>query len=136
MLPPSSSNALPLESRWIRWLVIAGLLAATFFGASQLAFLCDDAFIHFRYAVMLHAGHGLVWNPAPFQPVEGGGFLWILALWSIWSWFGVEPVHSANPFLIGCGLVQVLILAAAANRLRNRDGARLPAVVEALVARV
>ena len=129
MLPPRSSKRPPLESCWVRRLTIAGLLIVTFFGASQLAFLCDDAFIHFRYAVMAHAGHGLVWNPAPFQPVEGGGFLWILALWSIWSWFGVEPVHSANPFLIGCGLVQVLIVAAAANRLCGRDGARLPAVV-------
>jgi arabinofuranosyltransferase len=114
---------------WLRWLVIAGLGAATVFGASRLAFLCDDAYIHFRYAANAHAGLGLVWNPPPFAPVEGAGFLWVLVLWAIWSVFGVEPPDAANAFSILCGLVQLLLLAAAAARLRGRDGARLPAIV-------
>ena len=114
---------------WLRWLVIAALLAITIFGAAQLAFLCDDAFIHFRYVANAHAGRGLVWNPAPFQPVEGMGFLWVMVLWGIWSCFGVAPPDAANPFSILCGVGQVVLLAIAALRLRRRDGSRLPDAV-------
>lgn len=108
------------------WLALAALAAVTIVGASRLAFLCDDAFIHFRYAANAHAGHGIVWNPAPFRPVEGGGFLWILALWAAWSWFGVEPPDAANPILIGCGVLQLVVVALAARRICRRDGRPVP----------
>lgn len=113
----------------MRWLVLGALGAALVLGASRLAFLCDDAFIHFRYAANAHAGHGLVWNPAPFAPVEGYGFLWVVILWGIWAATGVEPPVAANPFSIACGLVQLLLLAAALRRLTWRDGRRLPEFV-------
>ena len=42
-------------------------------------FLCDDAFISFRYARNLLEGHGLVFNPGEY--VEGySNFLWTLEL--------------------------------------------------------
>ena len=42
-------------------------------------FLCDDAFISFRYARNLLKGHGLVFNPGEY--VEGySNFLWTLEL--------------------------------------------------------
>ena len=68
-----------------RWLGIAALGVATVYGASALAFLCDDAFIHFRYAANAHDGLGIVWNPPPFERVEGAGCLWVLVLWAMWS---------------------------------------------------
>ena len=105
------------------------MLAAAIYGAVQLAFLCDDAYIHFRYAANARAGHGLVWNPPPFQPVEGMGFLWVVVLWAIWSWFGIEPPDAANAFSIVCGVMQFVLIAAAAQRLCFRDGTRLPAAV-------
>jgi arabinofuranosyltransferase len=114
---------------WRRRCALALLVAATIFGAARLSFLCDDAFIHFRYALNAHAGHGLVWNAEPFRPVEGAGFLWILVLWAMQSWLGVMPHVAANPFLIACGVVQVLIVAAAAHRLCRRDGAPVPFAV-------
>jgi arabinofuranosyltransferase len=111
-------------------LLLASLLAASVFGAVCLAFLCDDAYITFRYVANAHAGHGLVWNPAPFLPVEGyTGFLWALVLWATWSWFGVEPPDAANVLSIVCGVGQFLLLALAASRLRRIDGSRAPAVV-------
>ena len=125
----SSAPPAPNPSTALRWLVLAALAAATIAGGASLAFLCDDAFIHFRYAANLHAGHGIVWNPAPFQPVEGAGFLWVLVLWAAWAVFGVEPPAAAVPFSIGCGVVQLLLLAAAAGRLRQRHGGLAPAVV-------
>ena len=108
---------------------VVALVLATIAGAWHLAFLCDDAYIHFRYAANAHAGHGLVWNAPPFRPVEGAGFLWPLILWAMWSWFDLEPPGAANPLSIGFGVLEVVVLAAAALRLCRRDGTRLPAVV-------
>jgi arabinofuranosyltransferase len=126
--PHASPAAPPPAAAWW-WLAIAGLAAATIAGGASLAFLCDDAFIHFRYAANAHDGAGLVWNPAPFRPVEGAGFLWVLVLWAIRALTGVEPPDAANPFSIGCGVVQLLLLAGAARRLRARDGSVLPPLV-------
>ncbi|MEO6596775.1 MAG: hypothetical protein ABIP94_18670 [Planctomycetota bacterium] len=110
--------------------MLGALLLATVVGAHQLAFLCDDAFITFRYVANAHDGIGLVWNAPPFQPVEGyTGFLWALVLWTTWSWFGVAPPEAANVLSIACGVVQFGVVAMAALRLRARDGARLPDVV-------
>ncbi len=114
---------------FVRWLALAALAGAMVFGADAMAFLCDDAFIHFRYAANAHDGHGLVWNAAPWKPVEGYGFLWVMILWGVWEVFGVEPPDAANPLSILFGGVQLLLLAAAARRLVSPDGARLPAIV-------
>ena len=54
-------------------------------------FLCDDAFISFRYARNLLKGHGLVFNPDEY--VEGySNFLWTLELTLLWALFGPEQV--------------------------------------------
>ncbi|MDQ4078105.1 MAG: hypothetical protein M3220_17895 [Chloroflexota bacterium] len=60
-------------------------------------FLTDDAFIAFRYASNSIQGYGYVWNPPPFQPVEGyTSFLWVLLLDIVWRTSGFEPPVSAN----------------------------------------
>ena len=110
---------------------VVGLVAATIVGAMQLAFLCDDAFITFRYVSNAHDGFGLVWNQPPFLPVEGYScFLWAVLLWATWSVTGCEPPAVANVLSIGCGLCQLALVVVAALRLRHRDGrAPSPAVV-------
>jgi arabinofuranosyltransferase len=114
----------------VRAIVLATLVIALIVGALQLAFLCDDAFILFRYVSNARDGHGLVWNPPPFQPVEGyTQFLWVLLLWAAWSWFGVEPPSSANALSILCGLGLFAVVAFAAFRIRNREGNRAPDVL-------
>src|SRR5262245_13545959 len=111
--------------------VLVCMLVAMVFGAIELAFLCDDAYITFRYVSNAHDGHGLVWNPPPFQPVEGyTGFLWALLLWATWSWTGFEPPQAANVLSIACGVLLFAITARAAFRLRERLS--LPAVVPLL----
>lgn len=68
------------------------------------AFLCDDAFISFRYARNLAEGHGLVFNPG-FERVEGySNFLWVLMLAGC-QCLGIAPEAAANPLLLGCGFV-------------------------------
>ena len=57
-------------------------------------FLCDDAFISFRYVRNLLEGHGLVFNPGEY--VEGySNFLWVLELAAIWGLSGVAPERAA-----------------------------------------
>ncbi|MBL8750237.1 MAG: hypothetical protein JNK78_13810 [Planctomycetes bacterium] len=110
----------------IRGPVLLLLAAITVFGAHRLAFLCDDAFIAFRYVSNAHDGAGLVWNKAPFLPVEGYScFLWAILLWVVWAFTGVEPPDAANPLSIAIGLVMLAVVARSAFRLVRRDGARV-----------
>ena len=57
-------------------------------------FLCDDAFISFRYVRNLVEGHGLVFNRG--ERVEGySNFLWVIELAALWAAFGLRPEHAA-----------------------------------------
>ena len=72
------------------------------FQAWRYAFLCDDAFISFRYARNLAEGAGLVFNPG-FERVEGySNFLWVLIL-AAGAALGIPPERLANPLLLACG---------------------------------
>jgi arabinofuranosyltransferase len=56
--------------------------------------LIDDAFISFRYAQQLVAGHGLVFNPG--ERVEGyTNFLWTIAMAGV-LWLGGDPAYIAR----------------------------------------
>ena len=59
--------------------------ASTFvFEGRQYFALFDDAMISMRYACNLAHGNGLVWNPAPFAPVEGyTSFAWVAGLYLV-----------------------------------------------------
>ena len=73
------------------WLVVLAWLA------SAAWFLCDDAFISFRYARNLVEGQGLVFNAG--ERVEGyTNFLWVLELAALWKVFGLRP-ESVAPWL-------------------------------------
>ena len=77
-----------------------------------MEFLCDDAFITFRCVANAHDGHGLVWNPPPFAPVEGyTSFLWALLLWAVWEVTGLEPPQTANALALACSLLSLGVLA-------------------------
>ncbi len=76
---------------YLPWLIVLGWLTAVTW------FLCDDAYIGFRYVRNLVEGHGLVFNPGEY--VEGyTNFLWLLELAAIWALTGIPPEHAA-PFL-------------------------------------
>ncbi|MCY3930946.1 MAG: hypothetical protein OXH70_04460 [Acidobacteria bacterium] len=77
------------------WLVVLARLA------SAAWFLCDDAFISFRYARNLVGGHGLVFNPG--ERVEGyTNFLWVLELAALWKVFGLRPENVAPWLSAAC----------------------------------
>jgi arabinofuranosyltransferase len=106
-------------------LVLAAAVAIAFFvHAGAWAFLCDDAFISFRYARNL-AQHGeLVFNVGvtPPERVEGyTNFAWVILL-AAFSRLGFEP-HVVAPTLTRLGafasLVAVTALVAVARRRRT-----------------
>ncbi len=90
---PSPSGADPGQARWrLAALVVAGVFLGHAF---LLRGVAEDAFISFRFARNLVAGHGLVWN-AGDAPVEGyTNFLWLL-LSALWIRLGVDPVRAAQ----------------------------------------
>jgi arabinofuranosyltransferase len=114
------------NDRMIRAAVLVGVSVIFVIGALQLALITDDAYITFRYVANAHDGLGLVWNQAPFRPVEGySSFLWAASLWAALSWFGVEPPDSATPISILFGLGLLAVVAFTAFRIQDRDGKRL-----------
>ncbi|MCB9690596.1 MAG: hypothetical protein H6736_02170 [Alphaproteobacteria bacterium] len=110
-------------------LLAALLVLAALAHASLFAFLCDDAYISFRYARNLTEGHGLVFNVG--ERVEGyTNFLWTLQLAGLWAWTGIGPETTAIPLGFGSALVALAALAALAST--SPWGGR-PAVLLALL---
>ncbi|MEN0063657.1 MAG: hypothetical protein AAGA48_16010 [Myxococcota bacterium] len=55
----------------------------------RLRFVCDDAYISFRYVRNLLEGHGLVFNPGEW--IEGyTNFLWVIEVAALWA-VGIDP---------------------------------------------
>jgi arabinofuranosyltransferase len=114
----TSSTVLPRRApAWPRWLIVAAFAVALFVGWRLLWHMADDAYITYRYLSNAMLGRGLVWNPAPFLPVDGNtDFLWSLLLLAVWRVFGVEPPAIANWLALAFGYVVLLLLARAVWR--------------------
>jgi len=82
-------------------LALAGSLVVLLAHAAHYAFLTDDAFISFRYAVNWSHGAGLVFNPG-FEPVEGyTNFSWVVLL-GLLDRVGLRPEVIAIPLSFAC----------------------------------
>jgi arabinofuranosyltransferase len=94
----------PLAGRgaWLLgWLALACAFALAW---SRVHFVCDDAYIVFRYARNLRLGLGPVFNPPPFHPAEGyTSPLWLAFLWLAWV-LGCPPPMAAQALGLLCGL--------------------------------
>jgi len=87
-------------------IALVGLAAAgLIIGWWAFWFLCDDAFIAFRYVSSSQLDLGYTWNPPPFRPVEGyTSLLWVALLDTAWTVTGAEPPESANWLSLGFSL--------------------------------
>ena len=95
------------KSALVAVLVLA--LLGLFWGWHVFRFLCDDAYIGFRYVGNAVAGLGLTWNPAPFRAVEGyTSFLWEILLVAIWKLTGLDPTRTAAELGLICAVGSVL----------------------------
>lgn len=100
------------------WATVALAFAVMLVGWHLLWHFADDAFITYRYLSNAMLGRGLVWNPAPFHPVDGNtDFLWSLLLLSVWKVFGAEPPDVANWLTLAFGTVTFALLARAVWRV-------------------
>jgi len=111
---------------WIRWgMACLPFLAILVYQIATTAFLCDDAFISFRYARNLVAGHGLVFNRGEY--VEGYvHLLWTLEVAGLWC-LGLRPEISAHLLSITLTAGTLALVVASALRLDGQPQRRLVA---------
>ena len=121
----------PRSHRWAPWWVLVaalGLLAAH--QARLQPWTLDDAYIPFRYAVNVVAGHGPVFNPG--ERVEGyTSPLW-LALLVVLEALGLDLDRGAKGLGAACLVLTWALMAAAPRWLRGIDG-RVAGLALALV---
>lgn len=102
------------------WRLLAcGLCAAAVAAAYQSRWVCDDAFISFRYAQHLNAGLGLVFNAG--ERVEGyTNFLWTVMI-AMGMHLGFDPVPFSQylGLLAFVGVLTVLFFFPFANSVAN-----------------
>jgi arabinofuranosyltransferase len=103
------------ERRVLR-LALAAALALLLAHAAFYRFLCDDAFISFRYAHNLAQGDGLVFNPG-HERVEGyTNFLWVVLL-AACDGLGWAPESAAPSLSLALTAALWLLVARASWRL-------------------
>ena len=99
-------------------LSVAGLVL----GWRLFQFICDDAYIFFRYARNLLSGVGPTWNPPPMAPVEGyTSFLWLVVISAVWKVTGIAPPQFVDFLTLGFSIGSILLLVAALRRIVNID---------------
>ena len=120
-----------------RHFVLLAILAVPllYIGWRAFYFLVDDAFISFRYVSNSIFGYGYVWNPPPFQPVEGySNFLWVVLMDVVWRIFGIEPPQSSNYLSLAFSFGTLLAVMAMGLKMRlNETLSRYRVVLVALV---
>jgi arabinofuranosyltransferase len=90
-----------------------------FVGWRAFYFLTDDAYISFRYVSNSIFGYGYVWNPPPFQPVEGySNFLWVVVIDAVWRLLGIEPPQSSNYLSLVFSFGTLLVVIAMGLKMR------------------
>ncbi len=73
-------------------------------------FVCDDAYISFRFARNLARGHGLRYNLGDHTPVEGySNFLWTVIA-AGFEWLGTAPAATMPWLSVACGAVLLVWL--------------------------
>src|SRR5688572_6707761 len=112
-----------MRERIFGFAIVLAAAAALVAGWNLFWFLCDDAFIAFRYVDHARRGWGYVWNPAPFMPVEGyTSFLWVVLLQAVWWLTGIEPPEAANPLGLFFGMATLALVGAMVWRLPLSPG--------------
>ncbi len=98
------------RDKLLLYVIGAAVAFGTYLGWKAFLFTTDDAYIAFRYVSNSMAGHGFVWNPPPFRPVEGyTSFLWVALLRGVWHVFGLEPPVVANTLLLLFGYATLFL---------------------------
>ena len=107
----------PAGVRARTWLPAAGFALVPYLWlVRRFDWLCDDAFISFRYSRHLAEGHGLVFNLGESPRVEGySNFLWVLVL-TPFEALGLDLALAARLGSIACGVLLLVLVARTAQR--------------------
>jgi len=124
-----------MAARLQQWILpLIAVLAAAYglYHAIALAWLCDDAFISFRYAQNLVSGHGLVFNVG--ERVEGyTNFLWTLLIaGGLSTGFSAEGTAQVLGVMFYLGTVVLLLAVPLGRESRSRAGEMVPVAALAL----
>lgn len=113
----TSASAHLRQIVFVRWLIVAAAVCYGLVSTVRLAWVCDDAFISFRYARNLAAGLGLVYNAG--ERVEGyTNFLWTLFA-TVSHLLAIDPVLAAQ--ILGVlSFIGLLVILAGTSRLLDR----------------
>ena len=105
---------------WRRVAVLVIVAAAALLWAWRLKWLCDDAYISFRYAENWAKGLGPVFNPG--ERVEGyTNFLWTAVL-ALFIKLGAHPAQVALIISLACFVGSLVLLDRLANLLASVAG--------------
>lgn len=121
-ISPATGKAPQSRRKRLMTAVMLVIVAALFaFNVKEGMFLCDDAFISFRYAHHFAEGNGLVWNVD--ERVEGySNFLWVLLL-GVSMKLGAQPEIASIIFGISSGVLLLgAVFAFSARRYGRRAG--------------
>ena len=114
------------KKHWIKlipWIIIAAVAVFGLYQAISLAWVCDDAFISFRYAKNFINGNGLVFNAG--EQVEGyTNFLWTILI-ALGMKLGLDPVLFSQVLGIICYLLTALIFVYISKKLFYSDDTEL-----------
>ncbi len=104
--PPAGERLTGVQTAFLVLAVLACRLVAV-----QACPTYDDAFITFRYAANLAAGHGLVFNPGEaWEPVLGTTTLLYALVLSGFAFLGLDLVQASLGFNLACDAVTALVL--------------------------
>ena len=109
------------RSRSLFLAALVPLLALFAWQAIRTYWLCDDAYISFRYVRNFVEGRGLVFNPG--ERVEGyTNFLWVLELSAIWRVLGIRPEEACSilSLLYTAGTIALTVFLALGTPFRER----------------
>jgi arabinofuranosyltransferase len=108
--------------RLAAWVLAVGIGAGFLVHLRAWSFLCDDAFISFRYARNLGQHGALVYNLPPFERVEGyTNLLWVLVL-GLGDALGLRAETLAPVLTAAASLASLLLVALISAQLRRRFG--------------
>ncbi|MBI5837545.1 MAG: hypothetical protein HZB25_09895 [Candidatus Eisenbacteria bacterium] len=123
----AQASIVPLVSRSAAWPFAAAAIGAmcwATWAAARKAWVCDDAFISFRYAENLVHGLGLVYNAG--ERVEGySNFLWTMWV-AAGLRLGADPEAWAISWGVACFAGSIALLAWNAWRLRREAPGAAP----------
>lgn len=108
MITSALERGLYMRNRYISVGLTFAIVLVLLLHTNYLRFVCDDAFISFRYAKNFVDGHGLVYNIG--ERVEGySNFLWTLLL-SLFMKIGLDPVMMSQILGVLFSLATVFLL--------------------------